>query len=617
MASPAPRSTTVELLVVGFGCAGACAAMQAIETMEKDKIPRDPAVTGPRVLVVDRFEGGGATSRSGGIIYCGGGTDVQKHLGVQDTPANMFRYLQAEVGGSVSDETLWRFCFASAPTAAWLRDSFNLHINRADETAVLCPFKTSNAPDKYSLFYSGSETAAPFNRAAHPAPRGHKAVGPGNLVGTGNVLFEALERAVRALEPRGCSVYTQTKVTELLLEGERVVGARLLSLRHAPSWVQAMHYRIALYGGLTNPVNVLDGHVQSTLAAIEKRWGAEELVLATRGVMLASGGFCRNYEQIKKHVPTHAGAMPIGSAGDQGDGIFELGIKQAGAGAKHLDKASLWKFIVPSASMAKAIAVDPVGRRMVNEDVYGARLAENIEKKGKGRGYLIIDQKVWDACHKEVLGAGEEMLLFQKAFTMLHLLWNRQKAATVPELARKCGMDPAVLQATVDEYNVNAAQGVDAVYGKSAHLLTQIAQGPFYAVDLSFEGTLFPSPFLTLGGLDVDDKTGQVRHKSGRAIPGLLAAGRVASGVCSTSYVSGLSLADCVFAGRRAAEFAVGGREFAQEADSSFKAALAAHTQPGQAAAAAATKQTPKQPEPTERKSKHRLLPPALSSARI
>jgi succinate dehydrogenase/fumarate reductase flavoprotein subunit len=39
-------------------------------------------------------------------------------------------------------------------------------------------------------------------------------------------------------------------------------------------------------------------------------------------------------------------------------------------------------------------------------------------------------------------------------------------------------------------------------------------------------------------------------------VPGLYAAGRNAVGLCSRSYVSGLSLADCVFSGRRAGRHA-------------------------------------------------------------
>ena len=42
----------------------------------------------------------------------------------------------------------------------------------------------------------------------------------------------------------------------------------------------------------------------------------------------------------------------------------------------------------------------------------------------------------------------------------------------------------------------------------------------------------------------------------GSTVAGLYAAGRTAVGICSNSYVSGLSLADCVFSGRRAGHHA-------------------------------------------------------------
>ena len=57
---------------------------------------------------------------------------------------------------------------------------------------------------------------------------------------------------------------------------------------------------------------------------------------------------------------------------------------------------------------------------------------------------------------------------------------------------------------------------------------------------------------LTLGGLVVTEDTGQVRRADGTPVGNLYAAGRTAVGVCSNSYVSGLSLADCVYSGRRA-----------------------------------------------------------------
>src|SRR5687768_13698821 len=68
-----------DVLVVGFGAAGACAALEAAET-------------GSQVIIIDRFTGGGATALSGGVVYAGGGTAQQLEAGVDDTPQAMFDY---------------------------------------------------------------------------------------------------------------------------------------------------------------------------------------------------------------------------------------------------------------------------------------------------------------------------------------------------------------------------------------------------------------------------------------------------------------------------------------------------------------------------------------------
>jgi len=52
----------------------------------------------------------------------------------------------------------------------------------------------------------------------------------------------------------------------------------------------------------------------------------------------------------------------------------------------------------------------------------------------------------------------------------------------------------------------------------------------------------------------VDEATGGVLGNDGKAIEGLYAAGRNAIGVASWNYISGLSIADCVYSGRRAAD---------------------------------------------------------------
>src|SRR5215472_7219496 len=59
---------TCDVLVAGFGAAGASAAIEA-------------ARAGAKVIAADRFGGGGASAKSGGVVYAGGGTRFQKAAG--------------------------------------------------------------------------------------------------------------------------------------------------------------------------------------------------------------------------------------------------------------------------------------------------------------------------------------------------------------------------------------------------------------------------------------------------------------------------------------------------------------------------------------------------------
>ena len=58
------------------------------------------------MLALDIYVGGGSTAMNGGIVYAGGGTCVQAEAGVEDTPEEMFKYLQLETKGVIKDETL-------------------------------------------------------------------------------------------------------------------------------------------------------------------------------------------------------------------------------------------------------------------------------------------------------------------------------------------------------------------------------------------------------------------------------------------------------------------------------------------------------------------------------
>jgi 3-oxo-5alpha-steroid 4-dehydrogenase len=69
---------------------------------------------------------------------------------------------------------------------------------------------------------------------------------------------------------------------------------------------------------------------------------------------------------------------------------------------------------------------------------------------------------------------------------------------------------------------------------------------------MALTNPLAPTLSLALGGLRVDENTSGVLHSDGRTIGGLYADGCAAVGGCSNGYPSGMSLADCLFSGRRA-----------------------------------------------------------------
>ena len=145
---PPDWDVEADVVVVGFGAAGACAALEA-------------AAAGGSVLVLDRFGGGGATALSGGVVYAGGGTPQQHAAGVTDTPEAMFGYLRTEVGDAVPAATLREFCDGSVAMLAWLEG------HGVPFEGSLCPDKTSYPTNRHYLYYSGSEMSA----AGPPAPR--------------------------------------------------------------------------------------------------------------------------------------------------------------------------------------------------------------------------------------------------------------------------------------------------------------------------------------------------------------------------------------------------------------------------------------------------------------
>ncbi len=516
-----------DVVVVGFGGAGACAAIEAREA-------------GAEVIALDRFGGGGATAISGGVVYAGGGTHVQAEAGVEDDVGAMFDYLKLEVKGVVSDETLRDFCQQSAANLRWLAE------RGVPFDASLCPVKTSYPSDDYFLYYSGNEGFLPWRQAAKPAPRGHRAKGRSL---PGRNLYEPLRRHALAV---GVQPRYHSRATALVREGDRVVGVEVARIPPGlTAWLHGL-----LEARAIKVVNYTPG-----LARRLRAWGRRLearaqpwRVRARGGVVLAAGGFIYNRAMVQEHAPGYRPGMPLGTAGCMGQGIA-LG-QSVGGAVDLMDRVSAWRFLNPPEAFTRGALINRAGRRYVNEALYGAAVGEELVDRNGGVGLLILDSALIAEARTQV-GRGKTQW-FQTAPTLLNLKYNCRRADDLAALAKLCRCPPEALEATLAEYNRATEAGEpDAFQKDKRHAL----KPPYFVMDCSITSRRWPLPTLTLGGLVVDEATGRVRAGDGGLIEGLYAAGRNAVGICSQQYISGLSIADCVYSGRRAGRSAAASPE--------------------------------------------------------
>ncbi|MFJ8748997.1 FAD-binding protein [Streptomyces sp. NPDC102441] len=524
-----PAAETYDVIVVGFGGAGACAAIAAAEA-------------GASVLVLERSYGGGSTAHSGGVVYAGGGTDVQREAGVPDSPDEMFAYLKHEAQGVVSDETLRSFVEGSPRMIDWLREQ--------DLTfqGSLCDYKTSYPTNRHYLYYSGNELTAEARAVAEPAARGHR-VHAKNF--TGAVFFARLrDSAIR----KGVTVRPLADVRRLLIEDGHVVGVEYEAPekgRGPGRW----HEKLAEVAGKMTIYYRPAGDRLSRLSDVARRRHTQVYRARARGgVVLATGGFGFDKEMIRQHAPRYAGLNALGPGGENGSAV-KLG-SQAGAATGRMDSISGWRFIAPPSAFMETIVVDGDGRRFANEQLYGATMTKPLMEERGGRGFVIADAATWRKARAQIRTQAAFFQVPQLAYVFSR--FGHRKADTLERLARICRIDPAGLIGAAAEHDAAIAAGEPDAHGKSDEFRHALGAGPYYAVDISpvASRVFYPLPFITLGGLVVDERTGETVHEGGAPVSGLYAAGRAAVGICSNSYVSGLSLADAVFSGRRAGDHA-------------------------------------------------------------
>jgi 3-oxo-5alpha-steroid 4-dehydrogenase len=321
---------SVDVVVVGLGAAGAAAALEA-------------AAAGAETLVLERAAGGGGTSAmSGGVLYLGGGTALQRACGFEDSPEEMYRYLMASCGEGVDEAKVRAYCEGSVAHYDWLV------ARRVPFKPVFYPGVSGEPPTDDGLVWSGSERAWPYCEQARPAPRGHV---PRQEHQAGPLL---MQRLVAAVEASAARVASNQRVCALVREA--------------------------------------DGAITGVVAA---SFGVERTLRARRGVVLATGGFINDDALIAAHVPlVRRCKFRVGAEGDDGSGI-RLGMA-AGAAPRHLGAASISLPATQPWGLKRGIVVNAQGQRFVNEDVYYGRLGEHALFRQDGRAWLVVDDRVFE-----------------------------------------------------------------------------------------------------------------------------------------------------------------------------------------------------------------------------
>ena len=344
-----------EVVIVGLGAAGSCAAIEAREA-------------GAEVLVLERASGGGGlTASAAGHLYMGGGTRVQKAVGVEDSADEMFKYLMA-VTPEPDEAKIRLYCEQSVSHFDWL-------VERG------VPFKDSIYPQKDvvqmtddCLIESGSEAAWPYRDKATPSIRGHKVAMEGEAGGA-----KLIEMLVAHAEKQGVRIAVDCAVQSLVREGDRIVGV------------------------------------------VYKTSEGEKAARGSQGVILASGQFGMNTAMVKEHCRL-LGDDRIekqGSTFDDGAG-HQLGVA-AGGVTDHMDGALLTSPFYPPQQLIHGILVNKHGERFINEDVYHSASSISCLDQPDSVAYLIADDSFYERPlyqWQELVDAWDDVATMEKDLDM-------------------------------------------------------------------------------------------------------------------------------------------------------------------------------------------------------
>lgn len=430
----------VSVVIVGGGGTGLTAALAVADAgLSPLVLERDPTPLG-------------STAMSTGLIPAAG-TPEQAVAGIVDDPARFAADILAKTKGGTDGAIALRLAQESAETIAWLRDTHAVPLTLVD-----------------GFLYPG-----------HSALRMY-----GTPNRSGGELMGALEAAAAQADTM---VLTDATVTDLLTEGDRIIGVRVM-----------------------RP----DGSAE--------RIGCDALILAC-------SGFGGDAAMVARWIPEMAEAVFHGHPGNKGDamrwaealgaGVADMtGYQGHGGLAAGHGIPILWPLI-----MEGGFQVNAAGRRFSNEATGYSEQAARVNAQPGHVAWSIFDARL----HRLMLAFDD----YQEAIRAGAVI----QADTIEALATAAKLPADALGDTVAAVATLTAGAAADPFGRDFTGKPVLA-GPWFAAKVT--GALFH----TQGGLMVDGDA-RVLKTDGTPMPNLFAGGGAARGISgggADGYMAGNGL---------------------------------------------------------------------------
>ena len=273
---------------------------------------------------------------------------------------------------------------------------------------------------------------------------------------------------------------------------------------------------------------------------------------AEKGVILAAGDYMNNASMVDHFSRDLAGRFFELQKNRTGDGQI-LGIL---AGARIVPPCHAHQVhgLIPFFMKAPIIALDPQGKRFMNEDMYMTSW-NTVVAYHYPQGEPAILYRFFDAEYEEkyaqfqpiapkpmldgCIDSGNPLTIYD-----FHHVAHR--ADTLQELCEEVGIPYEAAQESIDRYNELADAGADDDFGVAGSKLHRIETPPFYCIKDVLGLAAINGGFTTNDNYQAIDAAGEV-------IPHLFGAGVCADSICggiNWGMPGGCSNSHCISSGR-------------------------------------------------------------------